>query len=219
MGRDCCPSLSLSQSTIHTSHTVTTMISLSFSRAPSSILTLSAIVALCVSSLFFWTPAVSSSHPPSGFAKRFANQTAVDACKSIQFTSKDSTIQYDLASAFSSYFGYYMTSSSNTPACLVKPTTADDLSAVMKVIGQKRINFAISSGGHTGNPGFSSTKGIQITMKGFQGVKLSSDKSYVDVGSGNIWDNVYAVLEGSGRNIVGGRVTGVGVVSHDGTLM
>jgi len=39
-------------------------------------------------------------------------------------------------------------------------------------------------------------------MKGFQQVELSSDKSYVDVGPGNIWDNVYAVLEGSGVNVV-----------------
>lgn len=33
-------------------------------------------------------------------------------------------------------------------------------------------------------------------------MELSSDKSYVDVGPGNIWDNVYAVLEGSGVNVV-----------------
>lgn len=168
----------------------------------SSLVALGALVALCLSSLFLWTtPADSASRPPSGFSKRFANQTAVEACKSIEFTSKDSTVQYDLASAFASWFGYYMTSSSNTPACLVKPTTPEDLSAVMKVIAEKRINFAISSGGHTGNPGFSSTKGIQITMKGFQHVTLSSDKQTVDIGSGNIWDNVSVYGERRERSV------------------
>jgi len=48
-------------------------------------------------------------------------------------------------------------------------------------------------------------------MKGFQGVKLSKDKTSVDIGSGNVWDNVYQALEGSGVNVVGARASGVGV--------
>lgn len=76
------------------------------------------------------------------------------------------------------------------------PTEANELAKALKVIGQKRVPFAVSSGRHASNKGFSSTNGIQIDMKGFQAIKLSDDKSYVDIGSGNIWDNVYQALEG-----------------------
>lgn len=48
-------------------------------------------------------------------------------------------------------------------------------------------------------------------MKGFQEVKLSDDKSYVDIGSGLIWDNVYKALQGTGVNVVGARAPGIGV--------
>lgn len=67
-------------------------------------------------------------------------------------------------------------------------------------------------------------------MKGFQQVNLNGDKSAVDIGPGNIWDNVYSALDGSGVNVVsillhldlfpiahallirqvGGRVSGIG---------
>lgn len=104
-----------------------------------------------------------------------------------------------------------MSSTVQTPACVYVPTTPDDLSKAIKTIGSQRLSFAVSSGKHASNKGFSSTTGIQISMKGFQHVNLSADKSYVDIGSGNIWDNVYAALQGTGVNIVGGRVTGVGV--------
>ncbi|UZJ56882.1 hypothetical protein CBS101457_006202 [Exobasidium rhododendri] len=104
-----------------------------------------------------------------------------------------------------------MTSSYQAPACIFTPTIASELSSAMKIIGKNKTPFAVSSGQHASNQGFSSTKGIQISMKGFQQVTLSSDKSYLDVGSGNVWDNVYQSLEGTGRMVVGGRVTGVGV--------
>lgn len=50
-------------------------------------------------------------------------------------------------------------------------------------------------------------------MKRFNQVTLSSSQATVDIGTGLIWDDVYASLEASGCNcnIVGGRVSGVGV--------
>lgn len=48
-------------------------------------------------------------------------------------------------------------------------------------------------------------------MSRFSGVTYHSDSQTVDIGSGLIWDDVYAALEPYGVNVVGGRVTGVGV--------
>ncbi len=31
------------------------------------------------------------------------------------------------------------------------------------------------------------------------------------IGAGNIWDDVYEILDAQGVNVVGGRVTGIGV--------
>jgi hypothetical protein len=48
-------------------------------------------------------------------------------------------------------------------------------------------------------------------MTRFNEVTLSADSSTVDVGTGLVWDDVYSSLDGSGVNVVGGRVPGVGV--------
>ena len=48
-------------------------------------------------------------------------------------------------------------------------------------------------------------------MSRFSEVNYDATSQTVDVGSGLVWDDVYAVLEPHGVNVVGGRVTGVGV--------
>lgn len=142
------------------------------------------------------------------FDRRFLNTTVLDACKALQPSNK---VYYALSPPYTSNQLRYLASTTQTPGCLFLPTQPNEIANALTLIGQKRIAFAVSSGRHASNKGFSTTQGIQIDMKGFQQVKLSSDKSYVDIGSGNIWDNVYQTLEGTGVNIVGGRVTGVGV--------
>lgn len=50
-------------------------------------------------------------------------------------------------------------------------------------------------------------------MTRFNQTTLSPSNTTVDIGTGLIWDEVYASLEASGCNcnVVGGRVSGVGV--------
>ena len=45
----------------------------------------------------------------------------------------------------------------------------------------------------------------------FSEVNYDAEAQTVDVGAGLVWDDVYAALEPFGVNVVGGRVTGVGV--------
>ena len=61
------------------------------------------------------------------------------------------------------------------------------------------------------NPGFSSTRGVQIAMTRFNETRVDSVTRTVDVGAGLIWDQVYETLEPTGLNVVGGRIPNVGV--------
>lgn len=71
--------------------------------------------------------------------------------------------------------------------------------------------FQVKGGGHASNPGYSSTEGVMIAMYRFSEVTYSSDSQTVVIGAGLIWDDVYAALEPHNVNVLGGRVTGVGV--------
>ncbi len=81
----------------------------------------------------------------------------------------------------------------------------------MKIIRETRVRFAVKGGGHTANPGFSSTTGIHIAMRRFNKVNFYANNQTVDIGSGLIWDDVYSALQSYNANVVGGRVSGVGV--------
>jgi len=69
----------------------------------------------------------------------------------------------------------------------------------------------VKGGGRTTNPGFSSTSGVEIAMTRFNEIKVDSTCGTVEVGAGLTWDQVYAALEPTGMNVVGGRMPGIGV--------
>jgi FAD/FMN-containing dehydrogenase len=69
----------------------------------------------------------------------------------------------------------------------------------------------VKGGGHATNPRFSSTRGVQIAMTRFNETIIDSTSGTVEVGAGLTWDQVYAALEPTGVNVVGGRIPGVGV--------
>ncbi|KAH9030957.1 FAD-binding domain-containing protein [Lactarius hengduanensis] len=100
-------------------------------------------------------------------------------------------------------------SSSEASACSVEPGSADDVSKILRIIGSTRTPFAVKGGGHTGNPGFSSTRGVHISMIRFNNVTVGSGT--VELGPGLTWDQVYAALDPTGVNVIGGRIPGVGV--------
>ena len=53
--------------------------------------------------------------------------------------------------------------------------------------------------------------GVQIFMTRFDQIYVNTTASLVEVGAGLIWDDVYQALDGTSLNVVGGRVSGVGV--------
>jgi len=121
------------------------------------------------------------------------------------------TVYYPLSINFINDTDHYMTSSSETPTCVVEVASPEDVSTVLQIVGSTRTPFAVKSGGHASNPGFSSTTGVFISLVRLNQVTLSADKSTAEIGLGNLWTDVYAALQGSGVNVVGGRVEGPGV--------
>ena len=82
----------------------------------------------------------------------------------------------------------------------------------MNKLTRAQLRFTqVKGGGHASNPGFSSTPGVQIAMYKFSEVTYDPSTNTAEVGAGLIWDDVYAALEPYNVNVVGGRVTGVGV--------
>ncbi|KAI8988985.1 FAD-binding domain-containing protein [Trametes punicea] len=96
-------------------------------------------------------------------------------------------------------------------ACSVEPGTAEDVAIILQILAKNRTPFAVKGGGHTANPGFSSTPGVQIAMYRFNEVKYDPVANIAEVGAGLIWDDVYEALEPYAVSVVGARVTGVGV--------
>jgi len=102
-------------------------------------------------------------------------------------------------------------SSTEVSACSVEPGSTEDVSEILRILGSTRTPFAVKGGGHATNPGFSSTRGVQIAMSRFNKTKVNFLSGTVQVGPGLKWDQVYEILEPTGMNVVGGRIPGVGV--------
>ena len=71
--------------------------------------------------------------------------------------------------------------------------------------------FAVKSGGHATNPGFSSTPGVHISVSRFNDIVIHEDSGTVEIGAGLTWTDVYEYLVPRGLNVVGGRLNGIGV--------
>ncbi|KAH9048464.1 FAD-binding domain-containing protein [Lactarius hengduanensis] len=106
---------------------------------------------------------------------------------------------------------HYAPSSTQESACSVEPGTTEDVSKILRILGSTRTPFAVKGGGHATNPGFSSTKGVQIALARFNETKVNYKDGTVEVGAGLAWDQVYTALDSTGVNVIGGRIPGIGV--------
>jgi FAD/FMN-containing dehydrogenase len=99
-----------------------------------------------------------------------------------------------------------------TPACRVEPASAEDISLVVKTVTEEGCHFAVKSGGHARDIGFSNADaGVTIDLIRMGSVELSKDKKSVKVGAGARWVDVYLSLEKDNLTAIGGRVADVGV--------
>ncbi|OJD37898.1 fad-binding domain-containing protein [Diplodia corticola] len=140
------------------------------------------------------------------------SSTASEACGQISSKISDaSDVIHSLNPDFIPDIHHWYLSSSQVPECVFEPGSADDLATAMEIIASKKSSFAVESGGHASIPGFSSTDGVHISLKRMNQVVLSRDNATVELGFGLTWADVYEKLDGTGYNVVGGRVVGPGV--------
>ncbi|KZV76890.1 FAD-binding domain-containing protein [Peniophora sp. CONT] len=132
-----------------------------------------------------------------------------DACSQIRNSiSSSSEVFYPGSDGYAADIYHWSLACTRNSTCSVEPGTAEDVSKILGIISESRVPFAIKGGGHSLNPGFTSTPGIQIAMSRFKQVTLNDDKSIVAIGAGCVWGDVYTGLNGTGRVVVGGRGPG-----------
>jgi FAD/FMN-containing dehydrogenase len=104
---------------------------------------------------------------------------------------------------------YYSAAAADlTPACAVFPTSAAEVSYVVKtLLKYPTVPFAVKGGGHNPNVGFSSVNwGVLITFSKNAATNISSDHSTADVGPGARWGEVIGNLTAYNVAVVGGRL-------------
>jgi hypothetical protein len=94
------------------------------------------------------------------------------------------------------------------PACAVFPTSAQNVSQIVTVLNEyPDVPFAIKSGGHGSNVGWSSTDGgVLITMSKLASTVISEDRTTADIGPGSRWIAVAQALEPYNVTVVSGRL-------------
>jgi FAD/FMN-containing dehydrogenase len=94
----------------------------------------------------------------------------------------------------------------------LKPSSAEEVAAIVRQLNQNSENFAIKSGGHSPNDYFASIDGGPLISTGnLNEVVYDASTKLAKVGPGLKWEDVISALEPSGVSIVGGRIGNVGV--------
>ncbi|KAA1474561.1 FAD-binding domain-containing protein [Dentipellis sp. KUC8613] len=140
------------------------------------------------------------------------NDTVLTACHSIASSvSSASSVYFPGSSNYLADIAHWANSSTENAVCSVEPGTAADVGTILRIVGQSRAPFGVKGGGHSPNPGFSSTTGIEISMARFSEVTYHESSQTVDVGPGLVWNEVYSALAPQNVSVVGGRIDGVGL--------
>ncbi|KAI0105083.1 hypothetical protein GGR51DRAFT_202935 [Nemania sp. FL0031] len=101
----------------------------------------------------------------------------------------------------------------NTPYCVIQPLDADQVSISLRIIKFFSAQFAVRSGGHSPNPGWSSIgqQGVLLDLQRLNTISLSSDGTFASLGAGARWGDVYATLDAENAVVAGGREPTIGV--------
>jgi FAD/FMN-containing dehydrogenase len=100
-----------------------------------------------------------------------------------------------------------------TPACILLPTSAEDVSIAVKILRDApAARWTIKSGGHDPNVGHSSLKdGIVIALGKMKGAEYVADKGVVQLKPGGPWVDAVKSLEPYNVTVASGRIGNVGI--------
>jgi FAD/FMN-containing dehydrogenase len=98
------------------------------------------------------------------------------------------------------------------PICIIQPRSTADVQSIVSHLGQKRVRFAIRSGGHLPSPmGANTNDGVLIDLSALNAKIYDAKSSTVKIGAGQRWGDVYGYLNQWRVTVVGGRILDVGV--------
>ena len=145
----------------------------------------------------------------------FPGNEALRACHKLAVSHPNQTISTS-DSQYSSYQSTYWSrqQSDLEPTCRFLPSNAEDVRLALEVLYEHNASFAVSSGGHTSNPGFSNIDGgVTIDLSSLNQIRVTNedDEPAVWIGPGARWGDVYRFLEPDKLTVAGARVSHVGV--------
>ncbi|RAL04288.1 FAD-binding oxidoreductase [Aspergillus ibericus CBS 121593] len=141
-----------------------------------------------------------------------ATRTAADICSKLKAdgitVEEPLTLDYNL-----DVWRYWSAACGDLrPLCITAPSSALEMSQIMKELHHFETLFAVKSGGHMPNSGFASIQdGLLISTKNLDQVFFNSDDQTAIIGPGLSWGDAHQGLHGTGRTLVGGRMAGVGI--------
>jgi FAD/FMN-containing dehydrogenase len=156
--------------------------------------------------LFIGTCLRPAAADPSANTKETCNSIKITLPGTVAFPKEANYIKENNAY-------YHIGLSELGPACIVFPTSAKDVSKIVKILkDQKDVQFVVKSGGHSPNPGHSSIKdGVLIALKDINGTVHDKAKGVIHVKPGGHFQVVMDALEGTGSTVVGARLGHVGI--------
>lgn len=135
------------------------------------------------------------------------------ACNSLRLLFNSQVIQQSTA-AYENFTGSYWSQQQEQvdPYCIFTPTQAEQVSVQVLLSRLTQCPFAIKSGGHAAFAGASSIEGgITLSLQNFNQITPSADKTSALLGPGNRWHDVYVALQPQNIEVIGGRVSAIGV--------
>ncbi|KAI1844030.1 hypothetical protein JX266_009703 [Neoarthrinium moseri] len=121
---------------------------------------------------------------------------------------RPNSTQYDNREA-----AYYSASARMDPACIVQPTTPEQVSQIVKTLNATAAtNWAVRCGGHMAwGPAADIHDGITIDLGLMNKTEYDSETKIAKIQGGSLWSDVYSTLEQFGATAPGGRTSTVGV--------
>jgi FAD/FMN-containing dehydrogenase len=100
-----------------------------------------------------------------------------------------------------------------TPACMLLPTSADDVSIAVKILRDApSAKWTVKSGGHDPNVGHASLKdGIIIALGKMKGAEYVPSKGVVHLKPGGPWVDAVKALAPHNVTVASGRIGNVGI--------
>ncbi|KAI1872941.1 uncharacterized protein JN550_003815 [Neoarthrinium moseri] len=142
---------------------------------------------------------------------RSATENSASCCTAIEAEYPNQVI-YQVDETYEEANARWTQNAQLAPTCIFLPETAHDVSTAVKIFVAQACPFSIKSGGHTPWAGANDIDGgIAIDFSKMNDTAVSDDRSYVRLGPGGTWHNIYKQLNGTGLAFPGGRCPGTGV--------